>query len=210
MSFRKKILSAVRKVQKTFNEEAGTKEQNKGMTVAEEQAATRTDTKNVVTEDAQQQEVGDIKIATEVICVVASMAALEVPGVLEMSGGLVDDVAKLMGKEKTSKGVRVDFEGKLLHLTLYLVVEFGCNIPELALNVQEHVKSQVEVMAGYEVQSVDVHIENVRKKVEKELEDTKELENAKQLENTKGEATTKETEDVGKLENMEEEKHESD
>lgn len=204
MSFRKKILSAVRKVQKTFNEEAGTKEQNKGMTVAEEQAATGNDTKNVVTEDAQQQEVGDIKIATEVICVVASMAALEVPGVLEMSGGLVDDVAKLMGKEKTSKGVRVDFEGKLLHLTLYLVVEFGCNIPELALNVQEHVKSQVEVMAGYEVQSVDVHIENVKKKVEKDLEDTK------KLDDTKSEAATKETENVKKLEDMEEGKHESD
>ncbi len=204
MSFRKKILSAVRKVQKTFNEEAGTKEQNKGAATADEQAATVNAPKNVVTEDTQQQEVGDIKIATEVICVVASMAALEVPGVLEMSGGLVDDVAKLMGKEKTSKGVRVVFEGKLLHLTLYLVVEFGCNIPELALNVQEHVKSQVEVMAGYEVQSVDVHIENVKKKVEKELEDTKESED------TKEETTAKEREEVKKLEDTEEGKHESD
>ncbi|MDO4935338.1 MAG: Asp23/Gls24 family envelope stress response protein [Phascolarctobacterium sp.] len=192
MGFRKKILSAVRKVQKTFNEEAGTKEQNKNLPEVEDQVTTKDENLNVVTDNTQQQDVGDIKIATEVICVVASMAALEVPGVLEMSGGLVDDVAKLMGKEKTSKGVRVDFEGKLLHLTLYLVVEFGCNIPELALNVQEHVKSQVEVMAGYEVQSVDVHIENVKKKMEKELEDTKEVEEVKNLEDT------------------EEEKHESD
>ena len=175
MNIKKKFLSAVKKVQKTFNEEAGTKEQNKETFGTDAEFANKNEVSASVAEDLEQQsEIGDIKIATEAICVVASMAAQEVPGVLEMSGGLVDDVAKLMGKEKSAKGVRVDFEGKLLHLELYLVVEFGCNIPELALNVQEHVKSQVETMAGYEVQSVDVHIENVKKRVEKELADTEE------------------------------------
>lgn len=89
-----------------------------------------------------------------------------------MSGGLADDVAKLMGKESNAKGVRVTFDtnGKMVDVIVYLVVEFGCNIPELALKVQEHVKSTVESMAGYEVQSVDVHIENVVKRECNEIE----------------------------------------
>ena len=111
MDIRKKLLSAVKKVQKTFNEEAGTKEQNKETFETDAEFANKNEVSASVAEDLEQQsEIGDIKIATEVICVVASMAAQEVPGVLEMSGGLVDDVAKLMGKEKSAKGVRVELK----------------------------------------------------------------------------------------------------
>lgn len=170
MGFKNKFMNAVLKVHKTFNEEAGTKQENKDLTTA--QAEEKLTTSEEVPVRSREEEVGDIKIAREVICTVASQAAQEVPGVVAMSGGLADDVAKLMGKESNAKGVRVTFDtnGKMVDVIVYLVVEFGCNIPELALKVQEHVKSTVESMAGYEVQSVDVHIENVVKRECNEIE----------------------------------------
>lgn len=172
MGFKNKFMNAVLKVHKTFNEEAGTKQENKDLPeLMEGEEVVAPVTENVAVK-SREEEVGDIKIAREVICTMASQAALEVPGVVTMSGGLADDVAKLMGKESNAKGVRVTFDtnGKMVNVIIYLVVEFGSNIPELALKVQEHVKSTVESMSGYEVQFVDVHVENVVKRTGNEIE----------------------------------------
>lgn len=116
------------------------------------------------------EEVGDIRIADEVISIVASLAAQEVPGVLSMSGGLTDDINSLLGKQNSSKGVRLSFDGKLVTANVYIVMEYGYCIPEVALVVQERVKEAIETMTGYEVQFVDVNVERVAKREEKHLE----------------------------------------
>lgn len=127
--------------------------------------------KNAGADDEQTfDEVGDIRIADEVICIVASLAAQEVSGVLGMSGGFTDGLNHLMGKENSSKGVRIKFEGKLVNASVYLIVEYGACIPEIALEVQEKVKEAIEGMTGYDVQFVDVHIEGVAKRKASELE----------------------------------------
>ena len=77
-------------------------------------------------ETQDKEEYGDIRIADEVICIVASLAAQEVPGVVGMSGGLTDGINRFLGKENASKGVHLHFEGKTVnasavsytHLTL--------------------------------------------------------------------------------------------
>lgn len=158
MKFKNKLVSLLKKVHKTINEEAGKKTsaelEKKEDVLEQEQVA------DAIKEDLGP---GDIKIADDVLSITASQAALEVPGVVGMSGGLSDDVAKLMGKEKAAKGVRITSEGRMLNITVYLEVEYGANIPELALNVQAYVKRNIQDLTGYEVQHVDVHIENVVK-----------------------------------------------
>lgn len=116
------------------------------------------------------EEYGDIRIADEVICIVASLAAQDVPGVVGMSGGLTDGINRFLGKENASKGVRLHFEGKLVNASVYINVEYGCCIPEIALEVQEKVKDAIEAMTGYEVQFVDVNVEGVAKRRASELE----------------------------------------
>ena len=116
------------------------------------------------------EDYGDIRIADEVIRIVASLAAQEVPGVVSMSGGLTDGINRFLGKENASKGVRLKFEGKTVNASVYLNVEYGYCIPEIALEVQEKVKEAVEAMTGYEVQFVDVNVEGVAKRETKELE----------------------------------------
>ena len=121
-------------------------------------------------ENENLDEYGDIRIADEVICIVASLAAQEVPGVVSMSGGLTDGINRFLGKENASKGVRLKFEGKLVNASVYIDVEYGACIPEIALEVQEKVKDAIEAMTGYEVQFVDVNVEGVAKRPQTELE----------------------------------------
>ena len=115
-----------------------------------------------------EEDIGDIHVADEVICIVASLAAQEVPGVYSMSGGLTDNINSFLGKENASKGVRLHYEGKQVHVIVYLNLEYGYCFPEVALAVQEKVKRAIEDLTGYDVQFVDVHVEGVMKpKVDK-------------------------------------------
>lgn len=141
------------------------KKQLKGALKEKEQAAAQENTEN-----ENLDEYGDIRIADEVICIVASLAAQEVPGVVSMSGGLTDGINRFLGKENASKGVRLKFEGKLVNASVYINVEYGACIPEIALEVQEKVKDAIEAMTGYEVQFVDVNVEGVAKRPQTELE----------------------------------------
>lgn len=121
-------------------------------------------------EEELLEDVGDIRIADEVISIVASLAAQEVPGVVSMSGGLTDGINSFLGKENASKGVRLKFEGKLVNASVFVNIEYGYCIPEIALEIQEKVKGAIEAMTGYDVQFVDVHVEGVSKRVETALE----------------------------------------
>lgn len=141
------------------------KKQLKDALREKEQAAAQENTEN-----ENLDEYGDIRIADEVICIVASLAAQEVPGVVSMSGGLTDGINRFLGKENASKGVRLKFEGKLVNASVYINVEYGACIPEIALEVQEKVKDAIEAMTGYEVQFVDVNVEGVAKRPQTELE----------------------------------------
>lgn len=141
------------------------KKQLKDALKEKEQAAAQENTEN-----ENLDEYGDIRIADEVICIVASLAAQEVPGVVSMSGGLTDGINRFLGKENASRGVRLKFEGKLVNASVYINVEYGACIPEIALEVQEKVKDAIEAMTGYEVQFVDVNVEGVAKRPQTELE----------------------------------------
>lgn len=121
-------------------------------------------------DEEKLEDVGDIRIADEVISIVASLAAQEVPGVVSMSGGLTDGINRFLGKENASRGVRLKFEGKLVNASVFVNIEYGYCIPEIALEIQEKVKDAVEAMTGYEVQFVDVHVEGVAKREATALE----------------------------------------
>ncbi len=119
---------------------------------------------------APQEDYGFIEVADEVISIVASLAATEVPGVVEMSGGFADGISKLLGKNTLAQGVRVKVEGKMVVVVVYIIVEYGTCVPELALTVQEKIKDAIEAMTEYEVKYVDVHIQGVKKRPRSALE----------------------------------------
>ena len=107
------------------------------------------------------QDIGSIRIADEVVGIIAGLAATEVSGVAGMSGGLVGGIAEILGKKTLSKGVKVEVGEKEAAVDLYIIVEYGVRIPDIALRVQENVKRAIESMTGLEVVVVNIHIQGV-------------------------------------------------
>lgn len=104
---------------------------------------------------------GSIRIANEVVGVIAGLAAMEVKGVYGMGGGMVDGITELLKKKNLAKGVRVEVGEKEAAIDLSIIVEYGSKIPEVAVAVQENVKRAIESMTGLTVVEVNVHIQGV-------------------------------------------------
>lgn len=121
------------------------------------------------TAQTNEDDIGAVRVIDEVIRIMAALAAQEVPGVLGMSGGLAEDLSRMLGKDTASEGVRFKVNGSLLQLSVYLNMEYGYCLPEVALAVQEKVKKAIEEMTGYQVKSVDVHVEGVGRRKDPSL-----------------------------------------
>jgi len=104
---------------------------------------------------------GSIRIADEVVGIIAGLAATEVPGVAGMSGGLVSGVAEILGRKNFNKGVKVEVGEKEAAVDLYVIVEYGVRIPDVAGEIQANVKRAIESMTGLTVVEVNIHVQGV-------------------------------------------------
>ena len=111
------------------------------------------------------EENGSINISEEVIAAIAVGAVREVEGVSGMMTGMGGSVTDLVNNRKNAqkgtKGVKIDMTGTALTLDLYLTVEYGHAIPEVAENAQKAVASAVEAMTGCTVGAVNIHVGGV-------------------------------------------------
>ena len=104
---------------------------------------------------------GTIKIADEVVSIIAGLAATEIDGIAGMSGGLVGGIAEMLGRKNFSKGVRVEVGEREAAIDLYVIVKYGVRIPDVALTAQENIKRAIENMTGLSVVEVNVHVQGV-------------------------------------------------
>ncbi|MCX7747500.1 MAG: Asp23/Gls24 family envelope stress response protein [Clostridia bacterium] len=104
---------------------------------------------------------GSIKVSDEVVAIIAGIAATEVPGVAGMSVGIAGGIAEMLGRKNLSKGVKVEVGEKEAAIDLYIIVEYGCRIPDVAWDIQERVKKSVETMTGLNVIEVNIHVQGV-------------------------------------------------
>ena len=125
---------------------------------------------NHTSADEGEEELGYIELADDVIAIVASLAALDVQGVIGMSTGFREGLSNFLGKKSLAKGVRVKVTGHSCRIAVYVTVEYGCNIPEVAMKLQKKVKSAVDEMTEYTAEFVDVHVEGVKRREKSELE----------------------------------------
>ncbi|WP_072868943.1 Asp23/Gls24 family envelope stress response protein [Desulfofundulus thermosubterraneus] len=109
----------------------------------------------------EQTSLGSIRIADEVVRVIAGLAATEVPGVAGMSGGVVGGIVEMLGKKNLSKGVKVEVGEKEAAVDLFVIVDYGTRIPDVALRIQENVKKAIEAMTGLSVVEVNVNVQGV-------------------------------------------------
>ncbi|MFA6850569.1 MAG: Asp23/Gls24 family envelope stress response protein [Selenomonadaceae bacterium] len=115
----------------------------------------------VVEKKDANNSLGSIRIADEVVSIIAGLAATEVDGIAGMSGGLVGGIAEMLGKKNFAKGVKVEVGEREAAVDLYIIVKYGVRIPDVALAVQENVKQAIETMTGLTVVEVNIHVQGV-------------------------------------------------
>lgn len=102
------------------------------------------------------------RVSEEIVSMIAARAALRVSGVSRLNGEFTDQLTKkILGKENIARGIALTREEEGLGIDIYLNVEFGARIPDLAWEVQSSVKEAVESVTGLAVQMVNIHVQGV-------------------------------------------------
>lgn len=106
---------------------------------------------------------GRIIISDEVLADLAGLTCTRCYGIVGMaSQSFHEGVAELLGRESLRKGVRLRRRDEGVSFDLYVIVEAGINIAEVAHNLIEQVKYMVESSTGLKVEEVQVHVQGVR------------------------------------------------
>ena len=104
---------------------------------------------------------GEVKMADEVVAIIAALAATEVDGVASMAGNITNEVIGKLGIKNLSKGVKVDVLEGVVTVSLALNLKYDYSIMEVTKKVQEKVKNAVENMTGLEVADVNIKVAGV-------------------------------------------------
>ena len=104
---------------------------------------------------------GEIKIADEVVAIIAALAATEVEGVASMAGNITNELIGKLGMKNLSKGGKVDVLEGIVTVSLALNLKYNYSIVEVSARVQEKVKNAIENMTGLEVADVNIKVAGV-------------------------------------------------
>ena len=107
------------------------------------------------------ENLGEVKIADEVVAIIAGLAAMEVEGVSSMAGNATRELIAKLGMKSLSKGVKVDVLDGIVTVTLALNMSNGYSIKDITAKVQEKVKAAIENMTGLEVADVNIRVAGV-------------------------------------------------
>jgi len=106
---------------------------------------------------------GKIEVSPRAIASIASEAVLSCYGVVGMSTAtLRDGIAEVLQVGSYHRGVDVKLVDGGIVIGLYVVVEHGTRISEVAHNVMESVKFSVEKALSMTVREVNVHVQGLR------------------------------------------------
>ena len=107
------------------------------------------------------ENLGEVKIADEVVAIIAGLAAMEVEGVSSMTGNATRELVSKFGMKSLSKGVKVDVLVGIVTVSLVLNLNYGYSIKETTRKVQEKVKAAIENMTGLDVADVNIRVAGV-------------------------------------------------
>lgn len=110
---------------------------------------------------AVQEDLGKIQINDDVLATIASLAAVEVEGIVSIAGG--STLAEVWGSKGLKKGVAVttDEASGAATIDLEVNVEYGVDVYKAAHQLQRTVKNAIETMTGLRVKGVNVRISGI-------------------------------------------------
>lgn len=109
----------------------------------------------------KDDKLGEVKIADEVVAIIAGLAATEVEGVSSMAGNITNELVSRLGMKNLSKGIQVEVSNGAVQADVALNIAYGYAIPDVSAKVQEKVKTAIENMTGLTVSGVNIRIASV-------------------------------------------------
>ena len=105
--------------------------------------------------------IGEVQIADEVVAIIAALAATEVDGVASMAGNITNELVSRLGMKNLSKGVKVDVLEGVVTVSLALNLKYNYSIMDVTAKVQDRVKTAIENMTGLEVADINIRVAGV-------------------------------------------------
>ena len=109
----------------------------------------------------KSDQLGEVKIADEVVAIIAGLATTEVEGVSSMAGNITNEIVSRLGMKSLSKGIQVEVSDNEVMVDVAINIAYGYSIPDVSTKVQEKVKTTIESMTGLEVAKINVRIASV-------------------------------------------------
>ena len=109
----------------------------------------------------KSDQVGDVRVADEVVAIIAGLATTEVEGVISMAGNITNEIVSKLGMKNLSKGILVEVMENEVKVDVAINIAYGYSIPDVSAKVQDKVKSAIENMTGLTVAVVNVRIASV-------------------------------------------------
>ena len=104
---------------------------------------------------------GSINISEEVISTMVRTAITEIDGVAGISNTAGAELAELIGIKTVSKGIKVHIVDDTIKVDAIILVRYGCNIVNVAKEVQNSVTEAVQAITGIDKAEVNVHVSGV-------------------------------------------------
>ena len=104
---------------------------------------------------------GSINISEDVISTMVRTAITEIDGVAGISNTAGAELAELIGIKTVSNGIKVQIVDDTIKVDAVILVRYGCNIVNVAKEVQNSVTEAVQAITGIDKAEVNVHVSGV-------------------------------------------------
>ena len=104
---------------------------------------------------------GSINISEDVISTMVRTAITEIDGVAGISNTAGAELAELIGIKTVSKGIKVQIVDDTIKVDAVILVRYGCNIVNVAKEVQNSVTEAVQAITGIDKAEVNVYVSGV-------------------------------------------------
>ena len=122
--------------------------------------------KQVIKENPQEQELGNVTVSKEVVAVIAALETTEIRGVVAITSGYRGKSPNILSRKDLAKGVEVWMKSGEVAITIPIVTAYEVGIFKVAEEVQYKVKNAICSMTGLKVLKVNVNVQGIKFKEE--------------------------------------------
>ncbi len=112
-----------------------------------------------------------VRISAEVIAVIASIISSDIPGIADLSGGVVGGIAERLGRRDMTRGIKVDVNEDRITIDLNVIVEYGKSIVESTDKLKKEIRTNVEKTTGLTVEAININVQGINVPEEEKKEE---------------------------------------